>query len=189
MKTSRFGSSLGCLLRKARRSAATSGRSCSAACRLFFKGQLQMTQEAKDRCLTDLDPPLRQHGLEFCQRDVRLLCQLAPDQILICCQGIGFVSAELRRTDAPPFALEPEKPRPSSGSPHVAPQLPPASHLPRSPRSPWRADRSNTASPFMLASSPVRSLNHIRPLMGIPDSTFSENALVVTIRTEDGLQA
>jgi putative ABC transport system substrate-binding protein len=29
----------------------------------------------------------------------------------------------------------------------------------------------------MLASSPVRSLNHIRPLMGIPDSIFSENAL------------
>src|SRR5262245_28827099 len=110
MKTSRFGSSLGCLLRKARRSAATSGRSCSAACRLFFNGQLQMTQEPKDRCLTDLDPPLRQHGLEFCQRDVRLLCQHPPDQALMCCQSVWFVPAELRRTDTPTFALEPEKP-------------------------------------------------------------------------------
>src|SRR5215470_1861272 len=110
MKTSRFGSSLDCLLRKARRPAATSGRSCSAACRLFFKGQLQMTQESEDRCLTDLDPPLRQRDLEFCQRDVRLLCQHAPDQVLMCCQGIWFVPAELRRTDAAPFSLEPDKP-------------------------------------------------------------------------------
>src|SRR5712664_736040 len=37
IKTSRFGSSLGCCFCKALRAAATSGRSCSAARRLFLK--------------------------------------------------------------------------------------------------------------------------------------------------------
>src|SRR5208283_1104158 len=109
MKTSRFASSLGCLRCKALRSAATSGRSCSAACRLFFKGQLQMTQKAEDRRLPDRDLPLRQRGLKLRQRDVRLLRQKAPDQLLMCSQHIRFVAAEFRRTDAAGVALEPDK--------------------------------------------------------------------------------
>src|SRR6266446_5129149 len=45
MKTSRFGSRVFCSFRKALRAAATSGRSCSAACRLFFKGQVDVMEE------------------------------------------------------------------------------------------------------------------------------------------------
>jgi hypothetical protein len=38
---------------KALRSAATSGRSCSAACRLFLKGHLRMTKKSENRRLAD----------------------------------------------------------------------------------------------------------------------------------------
>src|SRR6266851_5210369 len=110
MKTSRFGSSLGCRLRKALRAAATSGRSCSAACRLFFKGQLQMTQKSEDRRLADRDLLLRQFDLEFRQRDIRLLRHQLPDPLLMRRQGIRFVPAEFRRADTARFTLEPEEP-------------------------------------------------------------------------------
>src|SRR5579862_1958969 len=110
MKTRRLGSSFGCLLRKALRSAATSGRSCSAACRLFFKGQLQMAQKSEDRRLADPDLLLRQYGFKLRQRDIRLLCQQVPDKFLMCCQRIRLVPAEFCRADASLFALASEKP-------------------------------------------------------------------------------
>src|SRR6266581_271686 len=110
MKTSRFGSSLGCRLCNALRSAATSGRSCSAACTLFFKGQIQITQEAKDRGLTNRDFPLRQCGPKLCQRDIRLLRHQLPDPLLVRGQRIRFVSAEFRWTDAAGFALASKEP-------------------------------------------------------------------------------
>src|ERR1017187_220025 len=77
MKTSRFGSSLGCCFCRALRAAATSGRSCSVARRLFFKRQLQMMQEAGDRRFADRYLLLRQLCHKFRQRDVRLLCEMA----------------------------------------------------------------------------------------------------------------
>src|SRR6266478_8746096 len=109
MKTSRFGSSLGCCFCKALRAAATSGRSCSAARRLFFKGQLQMMQKSGDRRLTDLHLLLRQNGLELRQRDIRLLRHQLPDSLLMRCQSISLVPAEFGRTDTARFAVKPTK--------------------------------------------------------------------------------
>src|SRR5215472_12050051 len=72
INTRRLGSSFVCILNHALRAAATSGRSCSAACRLFFKGVFEMTKEQEDRSQTDRHPHLRQTRLQFMQRDVRL---------------------------------------------------------------------------------------------------------------------
>jgi hypothetical protein len=51
MKTSCFGSRISCSFRKALRTAATSGRSCSAACMLFFKGQVDVMEKSRNRRL------------------------------------------------------------------------------------------------------------------------------------------
>src|ERR1039458_5023774 len=107
MKTSRFRSSLGCCFCNALRAAATSGRSCSAARRLFFKAQIQMMQESEDRRQTDRHLLLRQNGLELCQRDIRLLRHQLPDQFLVRSQSISLVAAEFGRTDAARFAVQP----------------------------------------------------------------------------------
>src|SRR5437867_7945304 len=90
MKTSRFGSSRGCRLRNAARAAATSGRSCSAACRLFFEGQLQMPQKAEDRGETDLNLVLRQSGCDLGQRDIRLLRHPLSDPLFVRGQSMAL---------------------------------------------------------------------------------------------------
>src|SRR5258708_33817267 len=100
IKTSRFGSSLGCCLCKALRAAATSGRSCSAARKLFFEAQIQMVQKSGDRRLTDRHLLRRQDGPEFGQRDIRLLRHQFPDQLFVSRQSISLVPAYLDRTDA-----------------------------------------------------------------------------------------
>src|SRR6266567_5838075 len=100
MNTSLLGSSLFCRLCNALRAAATSGRSCSAARKLFFKGQLQMMQKPGDRRLSDRDLFLRQSIFEFGQRDVRLLSYQLPHQILMRRQREIFVAAEFGRLDA-----------------------------------------------------------------------------------------
>src|SRR5450759_5689556 len=107
MKTSRFRSSLGCCFCKALRPAVTSGRSCSAARRLFFKAQIQMMQESGDRRLTDRHLLLRQKGLDLCQRDIRLLRHQLPDQFLVRGQSISLVPAEFGRTNAARFTVQP----------------------------------------------------------------------------------
>src|SRR3981189_3172325 len=100
MNTSLLGSSLFCRRCNALRAAATSGRSCSAARKLFFKGQLQMMQKPRDRRLSDRDLFLRQSIFEFGQRDVRLLRYQLPHQILVRRQREIFVAAEFGRVDA-----------------------------------------------------------------------------------------
>src|SRR3977135_685015 len=100
MNTSLPGSSLFCRRCNALRAAATSGRSCSAARKLFFKGQLQMMQKPRDRRLSDRDLFLRQSIFEFGQRDVRLLRYQLPHQILVRRQREIFIAAEFGRVDA-----------------------------------------------------------------------------------------
>src|SRR6266851_10009464 len=100
MNTSLLGSSFFCRRCNALRAAATSGRSCSAARKLFFKGQLQMMQKPGDRRLSDRDLFLRQSIFEFGQRDVRLLRYQLPHQILVHRQRENFVAAEFGRVDA-----------------------------------------------------------------------------------------
>src|SRR4030081_937588 len=100
MNTSLLGSSLFCRRCNALRAAATSGRSCSAARKLFFKGQLQMMQKPGDRRLSDRDLFLLQSIFEFGQCDVRLLRYQLPHQILVRRQREIFVAAEFGRVDA-----------------------------------------------------------------------------------------
>src|SRR5215210_2587770 len=73
MKTRRAGSMLGCSSRQRSRAAATSGRSCSAARRLFFEGQLLAVAEAPDRAIARRDAALGQLPPQLLERDVRLL--------------------------------------------------------------------------------------------------------------------
>lgn len=100
IKTSRFGSSLVWLLRQALRAAATSGRSCSAACRLFFKGEIQMTKEPEDGGLADSHLLLRQLSLKFGQRDVWPCGNPLRNPIPVRLQNISFIPTKLLRTDA-----------------------------------------------------------------------------------------
>src|SRR6267143_5186627 len=100
MNTSLLGSSLFCRRCSALRAAATSGRSCSAARKLFFKGQLQMMQKPGDRRLSDRDLFLLQSIFEFGQCDVRLQRYQLPHQILVRRQREIFVAAEFGRLDA-----------------------------------------------------------------------------------------
>src|SRR5271165_4634760 len=101
MNTSLLGSSLACILNHAFRAAATSGRSCSAACRLFFKCETQMAKKAKDRGLANSHILLRQASSKFRQRDVRPHVQPSPDPIPLPFQRITFVATKLFGIDAP----------------------------------------------------------------------------------------
>ena len=64
-------------------------------------------QKSGDRRLPDRHLLRRQHGLEFGQCDIRLLRHQFPDQLLVSRQSISLVPAELGRTDAARFAVEP----------------------------------------------------------------------------------
>src|ERR1700730_12328605 len=109
MNTSRLGSSFVRRRCNALRAAATSGRSCTAARRLFLKGQLQMMQKPGDRRLFNSDPLLCQSLLEFGQRDIRLLRYQLPHQILVRRQREIFVAAEFSRVDATRFPVKLEE--------------------------------------------------------------------------------
>src|SRR5437763_1037070 len=57
MKTRREGSSRPWYFFHCARRLATSGRSCSLACRLFFEADPFVLEKMPDRKMTDLDPP------------------------------------------------------------------------------------------------------------------------------------
>src|SRR5215471_14786202 len=101
MNTSLRGSSRACLLTHILRAAATSGRSCSAACRLFFKGEVQMAQKTEDGGLADDNVVLGQASLQFRQREVRPRRDPAYDPALVRLQSISLVATKLVGTDAP----------------------------------------------------------------------------------------
>src|ERR1700710_2323486 len=75
MKTRRFGSRSGWAANQARRRAATSGRSCSAACAVFFEGHAVAVEAAPDGAGPERDAVLgpQQFG-QFDQADVLLCC-------------------------------------------------------------------------------------------------------------------
>ena len=179
MNTSLLGSSLVCILNHALRAAATSGRSCSAACRLFFKAEAQMTKEAEDRGLADRQLLLRHSHLEFGQRDVRLCVHPSRNPRPVPLQRIAFVTTKLLRLDTP--AATPTREKATDRTDTHPAQF----------RSLFirvaRLDCLNYATPqvlrIWLAHScwppcPVGSLNHNQRFMGMPDSTFPQNALV-----------
>lgn len=72
MNTSRSGSRSGCRSRHRARAAATSGRSCWVACRLFFEAEPFSGAEPPHRPVTDLQTPFRQLPTHLLQRQVRL---------------------------------------------------------------------------------------------------------------------
>src|SRR3978361_1519958 len=75
MKTRRDATSLDCSTLSSARAAATSGRSCSAACKVFFERDVVAFVKAPDRGRTGLQPLL---GLEprpnLVNRQIRLRC-------------------------------------------------------------------------------------------------------------------
>ena len=60
---------------------ATSGRSCSAACRLFFEGEAFAAAEIPYREIAGLDPLIGQRRDERPQSDVRLARELRQDDV------------------------------------------------------------------------------------------------------------
>src|SRR5262249_3680488 len=87
MKTRRGALSLGCSAFSAARSAATSGRSCSAACRVFFEGDVMTVEEAPDRADAGLLPPLgAQPRADLLQRQVRLRGDQVDEPLLVLLQ-------------------------------------------------------------------------------------------------------
>ena len=72
MKTSCFGSRISCSFRKALRAAATSGRSCSAACMLFFKGHVDVMEESRNRRLAHVHVFFGQANLKLRKSTIRL---------------------------------------------------------------------------------------------------------------------
>ena len=105
MKTSCFGSRVFCSLRKALRAAATSGRSCSAACRLFFKGQVDVVEEPRNPRLAHLHLFSRQANLKLRKRTIRLLRYKFLNPTCIWLKRESLVPAELVWADTARFAL------------------------------------------------------------------------------------
>src|SRR6202023_1202009 len=93
IKTSR-GSRLFCISRQAARASLTSGRSCSAACRVFFKRQLQMQQKSRDGRPPRLDPVRGDLLPQFGDRQVGFFRNKRPYLVLMPGQGIAFMAAE-----------------------------------------------------------------------------------------------
>src|SRR5271166_2439016 len=109
MNTSRLGSSTACHRCSALRAAATSGLSCSAARRLFFKAQLQMNQESGDCRLADRNFLLCQTDLELRQCDVRLFRYQIPDHFLMRRENELLVATKFGRADATRVAVKLEE--------------------------------------------------------------------------------
>src|SRR5277367_1315335 len=75
MKTRRGASSLDCSAFSSARAAATSGRSCSAACRVFFERDVVAFIEAPDRGRSGFQPLFRLEPRAYLfERQVRLRC-------------------------------------------------------------------------------------------------------------------
>src|SRR5712671_3987966 len=105
MKTSCFGSRIFCSFRKALRAAATSGRSCSAACRLFFKGQVDVVEEPGNPRLAHLHLFFRQANLKLCKSPIRLFRYKLLHPICVWLKRESLVPAKLVGTDTARFAL------------------------------------------------------------------------------------
>src|ERR1700674_3452002 len=95
INTSLRGSRLFCISRQAARAALTSGRSCSAACRVFFESQLQMQQKSRDGRPPHLDPVRGDLLPQFGDRQIGFFRNKRPYLVLMLGHGIAFMAAEL----------------------------------------------------------------------------------------------
>src|SRR5258708_4865945 len=105
MKISCFGSRVSCSFRKALRAAATSGRSCSAACTLFLKGRVDGVEEPRNPRWAPLPFFFRQANLKLCKRTIGLFRYKLLNPICMWLKRKSFVPAELVWTDTARFAL------------------------------------------------------------------------------------
>src|SRR5260370_21361256 len=105
MKTSCIGSRFSCSFLKALRAAATSGRSCSAARTLFFKGQVDVVEEPRNPRLAHLDLFFRQANLKLCKRTIRLFRYKLLHPICVWLKRESLVPAKLFWPDTARFAL------------------------------------------------------------------------------------
>ena len=85
--------------------AATSGRSCSAACRLFFKGQVDVTEKPGNPRLAHVHLFFRQANLKLCKSAIRLFRYKLLNPISVWLKREGLVPAKLVWTDTARFAL------------------------------------------------------------------------------------
>ena len=72
MNTSRAGSNMNCSRLQRRRARATSGRCCSAACNVFFKGEIVSRKKPPDCGAAARDAPLAHRGNDLVQRQIWL---------------------------------------------------------------------------------------------------------------------
>jgi hypothetical protein len=79
MNTSRAGSSIPCSRIQRRRASATSARCRSAACRLFFKGDVVSVEKTPERAAAGSNPPLAQLRNRLYQGQVWLLRNQSQD--------------------------------------------------------------------------------------------------------------
>src|SRR5436309_3510120 len=103
INTSRAGSNMPCSRIQRRRARATSARCRSAACRLFFKGDVLSVEKPPERAAAGLDPPLAQLGDRLDQGQVRLFGNQSQDLGGELFQRRNASAAQLRR-GAPPLA-------------------------------------------------------------------------------------
>src|ERR1039457_7053560 len=180
MNTKRGALREGCSAFSAARAAATSGRSCSAACRVFFKRDLVTIVEAPDRARSNLEL-LRatEPQADVIKRQVRLRGDKIEQPLLMLVQrraamagaGLGLDAAGRRP------AIEPADRRRGADVP------PPARcHPPRRSRRPAPAGLSSIPSPSRTHAVVVAGTESDLHARGNPynppDSDQPESALV-----------
>src|SRR6266850_2693222 len=103
MKTKRAGSRDACSASQSARAWATSGRSCSAACTVFFKPVVLTLEEAPDRAIAHLHAPMLQLTPKLFQRQIRLRSDprqkpfpfIVQPRSVIATHGLGRYAARL----------------------------------------------------------------------------------------------
>src|SRR5258708_14532753 len=88
-----------------RRRRATSARSCSLACRLFFKAETNVVNEMPDTVIADLNTALVQLRQQFASGDIRLLFNTSPYPCLFTGQREGLFAAHRQRRRTARFGL------------------------------------------------------------------------------------
>ena len=97
INTSRAGSSLPCSRIQRRRVRATSARCRSAACRLFFKGDVVASKKTRKRALAGSNPALEQFHKRLLQSQVRSFGNQSQYLLRVRFQRRHTSSARLRR--------------------------------------------------------------------------------------------
>src|ERR1700694_619825 len=97
MNTNRVESSMPCSRIQRRRARATSARSCSAACRLFFKRELVSSEKPPERGAATGDPSLAHRDKHLVERQIRLLHDQGEQPIRVLLQRRSASSARYGR--------------------------------------------------------------------------------------------